>query len=185
MKQVYALVGLLAAASCSSPSTPGTTTLPATTRATAPAQLAAGAVQQAVATYISSHKADFTDYEPVRWSQPVAYTSVSEATVKGIGAMQLFDNALVPRNKALAEYRASLARHDAPARTEVIKARLRKATRYNDSLLAVANSLSGVKDTTLLGAEIVHYYRTKARTGFMVLDSATFVVYSTGKVEQL
>jgi hypothetical protein len=181
MKQVYALVGLLVAASCSSPSTPVTTTTPAT----APAQPDASSVQQAVTTYIKSHKADFTDYEPVRWSQPVAYTTVSEATIKGIVAMQLFDNALVPRNKALAAYKSSIARHDAPARMEAVKARYRKATKHNDSLLAIANSLTEVRDTTPLGTEIVHYYRTKAKTGFMVLDSTTFVVYFTGKVEQL
>lgn len=185
MKQVSALVGLLAAASCSSPSAPTTASSPPATQAAAPAQPAPDSVQQAVATYIRANAADFTGYEPVRWGRPVAYTKMNEAAIKGVVAMQLFDNALVPRNKALADYKASLARHDAPAKTEAIKARYGKANKYNDSLLAIANSFIGMKDTTHLGTEIVHIYRTKAKSGVMVLDSATFVVYATGKVEQL
>jgi hypothetical protein len=115
----------------------------------------------------------------------MAYTKLNEAAIKGVVAMQLFDNALVPRNKALADYKASLARHDPPARTEAIKARYGKANKYNDSLLAIANSFIGVKDTMRLGTEIGHTYRTRDKTGVMVRDSATFVVYTTGKVEQL
>jgi hypothetical protein len=185
MKQAFALVGLLAAASCSSPSPTTTTASPTITPDAAAAQQTASSVQQAVATYIKAHPTDFTGYEPVRWSQPLAYTKTGEATIKGVVAMQLFDNALVSRSKALAAYKASLARHDAPAKTEAVKARYRHANKYNDSLLAVANSFAGIRDTTRLGTEIVHLYRTKAKTGFMVLDSATFVVYPTGKVEQL
>jgi len=185
MKQAFALVGLLAATSCSAPTAPATATPAATTQATASAQLAADSVQQAVATYIKRNTADFVGYEPVRWGRPTAYTKLNEATIKGVVAMQLFDNALVPRNKALADYKASLARHDAPAKTEAIKARYGKANKYNDSLLAIANSFIGVRDTTRLGTEIAHTYRKKAKSGFMVLDSATFVVYTTGKVEQL
>jgi hypothetical protein len=184
MKQAFALVGLLAAASCSSPSAPATVAPSAATQTAAPAQ-ATDSVQQAVAAYINKNAADFAGYEPVRWSRPMAYTKLNEAAIKGVVAMQLFDNALVPRNKALADYKASLARHDAPAKTEAIKARYGKANKYNDSLLAIANSFIGVKDTTHLGTEIVHIYRTKAKSGVMVLDSATFVVYATGKVEQL
>jgi hypothetical protein len=185
MKQAFALAGLLAAASCSSPSAPATSTPAATTQAAAPTQPASDSVQQAVTTYIKANAADFSGYEPVRWSRPMVYTKLNEAAIKGVVAMQLFDNALVPRNKALADYKASLARHDAPAKTEAIKARYGKANKYNDSLLAIANSFIGVKDTTHLGTEIVHVYRTKAKGGVMVLDSATFVVYATGKVEQL
>lgn len=185
MKQAFALVGLLVAAGCSSPSAPATVSPAATTQAAAPAQQPADSVQQAVTTYIKANAAGFAGYEPVRWGRPTAYTKMSEAAIKGVVAMQLFDNALVPRNKALDAYKASVARHDAPARTEAIKARYGKANKYNDSLLAIANSFIGVKDTTRLGTEIMHTYRTKAKSGIMVLDSATFVVYSTGKVEQL
>lgn len=185
MKQAFALVGLLAATNCSSPSVPVTTSPAITTQTAAPVQQAADSVQQAVATYIKENTAAFTGYEPVRWGRPMAYTKMNEAAIKGVVAMQLFDDALVPRNKALAEYKASLARHDAPAKTEAIKARYGKANKYNDSLLAIANSFIGVKDTTRLGTEIAHTYRTRAKSGVMLLDSATFVVYATGKVEQL
>jgi hypothetical protein len=185
MKQAFTLVGLLATASCSSPSPITTTASPTIAPDAAAAQQTASSVQQAVATYIKAHPTDFTGYEPVRWSQPLAYTKTGEATIKGVVAMQLFDNALVSRSKALAAYKASLARHDAPAKTEAVKARYRHANKYNDSLLAVANTFASIRDTTRLGTEIVHLYRTKAKTGFMVLDSATFVVYPTGKVEQL
>ncbi|TVT37836.1 hypothetical protein FNT36_21990 [Hymenobacter setariae] len=138
-----------------------------------------------MASYIKANRAAFVGYEPVRWGQPVTYTKANEAAIKGVLAMQLFDDALVPRNKALAEYKASLARHDAPAKTEAIKARYGKANKYNDSLLAIANSFIGSKDTTRLGTQIAHIYRTKAKSGVMVLDSATFLVYRTGKVEQM
>lgn len=177
MKQAFALVGLLAAASCNSPSTPAATS-PATAKATDP-------VQQAVAAYIKANAADFVGYEPVRWGRPTVYTKLNEAAIKGVVAMQVFDDALVPRNKALAEYKASLARHDAPAKTAAIMARYGKANKYNDSLLVIANSFIGVKDTTRLGTEIMHTYRTKAQSGAAVLDSAAFVVYPSGKVEQL
>ena len=185
MKQAFALAGLLAAASCSSPSAPVTNTPATSTQAAAPGQPAADSLQQAVTTYIKANATDFADYEPVRWGRPMAYTKLSEAAIKGVVAMQRFDDALVPRNKALADYKASLARHDAPAKTEAIKARYGKANKYNDSLLVIANSFIGVKDTTHLGTEIVHTYRAKAKSGVMMLDSATFVVYTTGKVEQL
>ncbi|RZK30974.1 MAG: hypothetical protein EOO63_05330 [Hymenobacter sp.] len=185
MKQAFALLGLLAAASCSSPSAPVATSPTATTQAAASALPAADSVQQAVTTYIKANATNFTGYEPVRWSRPTPYTKMSEAAIKGVVAMQLFDEALVPRNKALDAYKASLARHDSPAKTEAIKGRYGKANKYNDSLLAIANTFIGVKDTTRLGTEIMHTYRTKAKSGVMVLDSATFVVYTTGKVEQL
>jgi hypothetical protein len=185
MKQAFALFGLLAASSCSSPSTPTATTPSATIPSTASNQQATDSVQQAIIGYIKAHAADFTGYEPLRWSRHMSYTKQDEAAIKGVLAMQLFDEALVPRNKALDEYKASLARHDAPAKTEAIKARYGRANKYNDSLLAIANSFIGVKDTTYLGTEVVHYYRTKANNGVMVRDSATFVVYPTGKVERL
>jgi uncharacterized lipoprotein NlpE involved in copper resistance len=186
MKQALTLVGLLAAVGCNSPSAPTTATTP-TAPASAPARPApaAQAVQQAVIAYIQANTAHFAGYEPVRWGRPAAYSKVNEAAIKGVVAMQLFDNALVPRNKALADYKASLARHDAPAKTEAIKARYGKANKYNDSLLAIANGFIGVKDTARLGTQIGHTYRTKSKSGVMVLDSATFVVYATGKVEQL
>jgi hypothetical protein len=99
--------------------------------------------------------------------------------------MQQFDNALAARNKALAEYNDALARHAAPAKVEMLKTRYRNATKHNDALLATANSFAGVKDTARLGAQLVHVYRTRARSGVMVLDSAAFLVHTTGVVERL
>ncbi|MGI4734731.1 MAG: hypothetical protein ACRYG7_06075 [Janthinobacterium lividum] len=183
MKKSLSLSLLLAAVGCNSPST---TSAPQTTT---PAQVATAAItdttQQAITTYIKANSTTFTNYEPVSWGRPTPYTKMSEAAIKGVVAMQIFDNALVPRNKALAEYKASLARHDAPAKTAAIMARYGKANKYNDSLLLIANSFIGVKDTTRLGTQVVHAYRAKNNAGAMALDSATFVVYPTGKVEQL
>ena len=174
MKNYFSLFLLLAAASaCSSP-------------AHSPeAAVLASPTQQAVAAYIKANSAAFAGYEPVRWGHPAAYTKMSEAAIKGVVAMKNFDDALVPRNQALADYKASLARHDDAAKTEAIKGVYGKANKYNDSLLLIANSFIGVKDTTRLGTEIVHTYRTKSKAGAVVLDSATFVVYPSGKVEQL
>lgn len=183
MKKFLPFSLLLAAASCSSPST--SSTPQATTPAPVAAAAATDTAQQAVAAYIKSNSAAFAGYEPVRWGRPTPYTKMSEAAIKGVVAMQVFDNALLPRNEALAEYKASLARHDAPAKTAAIMARYGKANKYNDSLLLIANSFIGVKDTTRLGTQVVHAYRTKNGTGTVALDSATFVVYPTGKVEQL
>lgn len=182
MRQAFALAGLLAAASCHSPAAPITAAAPA---ADAPAPPTASAVQQAVAAYIKANAAAFSGYEPVRWGRPLAYTKSSEAARRGMLAMQRFDEALGPRSKAFAVYRASLARHEPPARTQALKARYDKAARCSDSLLAAAATLSGVQDTTRLGTAIMHAYRTKAKSGFMVLDSAVFVVDASGRVEQL
>lgn len=182
MKKALLFLTLAAAAGCNAPSTPQTT---ASAPAAAPAAQPGNALQQAVAAYIKANAATFPSYEPVRWGRPTSYTKMNEAAIKGVVAMKVFDDALVPRNKALADYKASLARHDAPAKTEAIKAVYGKANKYNDSLLVIANSFIGVKDTTRLGTEIVHTYRTKSKAGTAVLDSATFVVYPTGKVEQL
>jgi hypothetical protein len=110
---------------------------------------------------------------------------MNEAAIKGVVAMNVFDAALIPRNKALAAYKASLARHDNHAKNEAIKAVYGRANKYNDSLLVIANSFIGVKDTTRLGTAIVHTYRAKDKAGKAVLDSASFVVYTSGKVEQL
>ena len=174
MKNNFFLFLLLAAAGCqSSPSHPEAAATPTDT------------TQQAVAAYIKANNAAFAGYEPVRWGRPAAYTKMSEAAIKGVVAMKNFDDALVPRNQAMADYKASLARHDAPAKTEAIKALYGKANKYNDSLLLIANSFIGVKDTTRLGTEVVHTYRAKNQAGTVVLDSATFVVYPSGKVEQL
>lgn len=175
MKNTALLVALLATAACNSSD--------ATKKAsTAPAP--ADSLQQAVTAFIKANAGTFPGYEAVRWGKPAQYTRMSEAAIKGVVAMKNFDDALVPRNQALADYKASLARHDTPAQTEVIKARYGKANKYNDSLLVIANSFIGVKDTTRLGMEIVHTYRTTSKRG-AVLDSATFVVYSNGRVEQL
>ncbi|RZJ86803.1 MAG: hypothetical protein EOO60_12995 [Hymenobacter sp.] len=180
MNKVFPLLALLVATSCSSPTGP---------QATTPTQAATAqptdSIQQAVATYIKANEAAFAGYEPVRWGPPAAYTKMNEAAIKGVVAMKNFDDALVPRNQALDNYKASLARHDAPAKTAAIMAKYGKANKYNDSLLLIANSFIGVKDTTRLGTQLVHTYRTKNATGTVVLDSATFVVYPKGKVEQL
>lgn len=151
----------------------------------APGTAATNPLHQAVSAYIQANASSFPAYEAVRWGSPLAYTKASEAAIKGVVAMKNFDDALIPRNQALADYKASLAKHDAPAKTEAIKARYGKANKYNDSLLAIANGFIGMKDTTRLGTEVVHTYRTKNKAGAVVLDSATFVVYPKGKVEQL
>ncbi|TPG65578.1 hypothetical protein [Hymenobacter nivis] len=177
-----ALVFLLAAASCNSPA-------PADKAAAgAPAARAAAptdTVQQAVAKYVAAHAAAFPGYEPVRWGPPAAYTKMNEAAIKGVVAMRAFDDALTPRNQALANYKASLARHDAPAKTAAIMAIYGKANKHNDSLLAIANSFIGVKDSARLGTQLVHAYRATNAAGALALDSATFVVYPGGRVEQL
>jgi hypothetical protein len=182
MKNVFpalVLSGLLAASCDSSPATRKNTATPP------PTEPVADTLQQAVAKYIQNNATAFPSYQSVRWSRPVVYTKMREAAIKGVVAMQAFDEALVPRNKALADYKASMARHDTPAQTEVIKARYGKANKYNDSLLAIANSFIGVTDTTRLGVELTHTYRAKNQQGAVVLDSATFVVYPTGEVKKL
>ncbi|MEJ7665189.1 MAG: hypothetical protein WKG07_39535 [Hymenobacter sp.] len=145
---------MAAAAGCNSPSTTQAAG-PAGTAVAAPAD----SLQQAVATYIKANGAEFTNYEPVRWGPPTSYTRQSEAAIKGFVAMKAFDDALVPRNQALANYKASLARHDPAARTTAIMALYGKANKYNDSLLVIANSFIGVKDTTRLGTQLAHTYR--------------------------
>ncbi|RZJ93091.1 MAG: hypothetical protein EOO60_05985 [Hymenobacter sp.] len=180
MTKIIPLLALVVATGCNSaPGSQATTTAPAS------APPPANGVQQAVAAYIKANEGVFAGYEPVRWGQPAAYTKMSEAAIKGVVAMKNFDDALVPRNQALANYKASLARHDAPAQTAAIMAKYGKANKYNDSLLLIANSFIGVKDTTRLGTQVVHTYRAKNKEGVVALDSATFVVYPTGKVEQL
>jgi hypothetical protein len=177
MKKAFFILTLLATAGCNSATAPQTA-ISTPAAATTP-------LQQAVTAYIHANKASFVDYEPVSWSAPVAYTKMSEAAIKGMAAMKVFDDALIPRNKALADYKASLSRKDSPAKTEAIKARYGKANKYNDSLLLIANSFIKVKDTTRLGTEIVHTYRARNNSGSVALDSTAFIVYKTGKVEQL
>lgn len=184
MKNALFLLVLLAVAGCNSSPTPPTAANPVVAPAS-PAATPASSAQQAVTAYIKANPANFAGYAPVRWSAPNAYTKMSEAAIAGVVAMQAFDDALTPRNKALADYKAALARHDAPARVEAIKARYGKANKYNDSLLAIANGIIGTTDTTRLGTQIGHTYRTKNPAGAVVLDSATFVVYRDGKVKQL
>ncbi|AMJ67883.1 hypothetical protein [Hymenobacter sp. PAMC 26628] len=183
MKNLFpALVFLLVATGCNS-SAPSDKTA-----AGSPAAKAAApndTLQQAVAKYVAAHAAAFPGYEPVRWGAPAAYTKINEAAVKGVVAMQAFDDALTPRNQALANYKASLARHDAPAKTAAIMALYGKANKHNDSLLVIANSFIGVKDSARLGTQLVHAYRAQNKAGALVLDSATFVVYPGGRVEQL
>ena len=155
------------------------------TKSGAASTAATNPLHQAISAYIQANASSFPAYEAVRWGSPMAYTKASEAAIKGVVAMKNFDDALIPRNQALADYKASLAQHDAPAKTEAIKARYGKANKYNDSLLAIANGFIGMRDTARLGTEIVHTYRTKNKAGAVVLDSATFVVYPQGRVEQL
>lgn len=183
MKNLFpTLVFLLAAAGCNSPAPAGKA---ATEAPTAKAAAPADTLQQAVAAYVAAHAAAFPGYEPVRWGAPAAYTKMNEAAIKGVVAMQAFDDALTPRNQALANYKASLTRHDAPAKTAAIMARYGKANKHNDSLLVIANSFIGVKDSARLGTQLVHAYRAKNKAGALALDSATFVVYPGGRVEQL
>ncbi|MGI4834030.1 MAG: hypothetical protein ACRYFK_11275 [Janthinobacterium lividum] len=180
MKKNLPLGLLVLAAGCNSPAT--------TTSAPAAAPVAAAPAtpeQQAVAGYVQAHTAAFPDYQSLGWGRPVAYTKAREAAIKGVVAMKVFDDALVPRNQALANYKAALARHAPPAEVAVVLARYGKANKYNDSLLVIANHFSGVRDSARLGTELAHVYRTKNKAGTLVTDSATFVVYKGGKVEQL
>lgn len=178
------LLGLLAVAGCGTSTTP--TTTPGAASAAVPASAApATAVQKAVTEYVQAHAAAFPAYQAVGWGRPVAYTKGREAAIKGVVAMKAFDDALVPRNKALQDYKDAVAKHAPAAAIEAAKARYGKRNKYNDSLLVIANSFTGVKDTTRLGTEIAHTYHTKNKAGAVVLDSTTFVVYRGGKVEQL
>lgn len=179
------LLGLLAVAGCNT-STSSTSTTPGTAASAAPAGAApATAMQKAVAGYIQAHAAAFPGYEPVSWGPPVAYTKGREAAIKGVVAMKAFDDALVPRNKALQDYKDAIAKHEPAAAVEAAKARYGKRNKYNDSLLVIANSFTGVKDTARLGTELAHTYHIKNKAGAVGLDSTTFVVYPGGKVEQL
>lgn len=179
MKKVFSSLALLMAVAGCNHAAP--------TQAAGPTEAAAPAdsLQRAVAAYFRARGAEFPGYEPVHWGRPTKYTRQSEAAIKGVVAMKAFDDALVPRNQALANYKASLARHDPPARTEAIKAAYGKANKHNDSLLVIANSFIGVKDTTHLGTELMHTYRRQGQGGALVLDSASFVVYPGGRVEML
>lgn len=180
MKKILPLGLLLLAAGCNSPAP--TTSAPAA----APAAVApASPEQQAVARYVQAHATAFPAYQPLGWGRPVAYTKAREAAIKGVLAMKVFDDALVPRNKALDAYKAALARHAPAAEVEAAKARYGKANKYNDSLLVIANRFLGVKDTARLGTELAHVYRAKNQAGALITDSATFVVYRGGRVEQL
>lgn len=175
-------LGLLVAAGCSGSSTPpNSPSAPSAATGTG----SATATQQAVAKYVQAHATVFPGYESVGWGQPVVYTKGREAAIKGVVAMKAFDDALVPRNKALQEYKDAVAKHEPAAAVDAAKSRYGKANKYNDSLLVIANSFTGVNDTARLGTEIAHRYRIKNQTGALVLDSATFVVYTSGKVEQL
>lgn len=176
MKRTASLLILLGAAACNSAND---------AKSVASAGASTNPIHQAVTAYIQANATSFPNYEAVRWGTPLTYTKANEAAIKGVVAMKNFDDALVPRNQALADYKASLAQHDAPAKTEAIKARYGKANKYNDSLLTIANGFIGVKDTARLGTEIVHTYRTKNKAGVLVVDSATFVVYPKGRVKQL
>lgn len=185
MKEFLPLGLLLLAAGCSSPA-PTTSAPAAAPPAAAPAAAApASPEQQAVASYIQAHANAFPGYEAQGWGNPVAYTKAREAAIKGVIAMKTFDDALVPRNKALGAYKAALARHAPAAEVEAAKGRYGKANKYNDSLLVIANRFLGVKDTARLGIELAHVYRAKNKAGALVTDSATFVVYRGGRVEQL
>jgi len=179
MKKNLPLGLLLLAAGCNSPAP--TTSTPAATPVAAPAS----PEQRAVVSYVKTHATAFPDYQPLGWGRPVAYTKAREAAIKGVLAMKVFDDALVPRNQALANYKAALARHAPAAEVEAAKARYGKANKYNDSLLVIANHFLGVKDTARLGTELAHVYRAKNQAGALVTDSATFVVYRGGRVEQL
>ena len=182
MKKAFPLLILLAAAGCTNSSAPQTAATPTVaTKDTTPTD----SLQRAVVAFIRTNGTEFPGYEPVNWGRPTIYTRQSEAAIKGVVAMKAFDDALVPRNQALADYKASLARHDPPARNKAIAAVYGKANKHNDSLLVIANSFIGVTDTTRLGTELVHRYHIKNKTGAVMLDSATFVVYPSGKVEQL
>ncbi|TDN38332.1 hypothetical protein A8B98_23505 [Hymenobacter sp. UV11] len=182
MRKAFPLLFLLAAAGCNSSSAPQTA---ATPTGAANEGTPADSLQRAVVAFMHTNGTEFPSYEPVSWSKPAVYTRQSEAAIKGVVAMKAFDDALVPRNQALANYKASLARHDPPARNKAIEALYGKANKHNDSLLVIANSFIGVSDTTRLGTELVHRFRFKNKSGAVVLDSATFVVYPGGKVEQL
>ncbi len=176
MKKPLPLLLLFAAVGCNNFSAPETA---------ADETATADPLHQAVSDYIRDNAAAFPNYEPVRWGRPTAFTKMSEAAIKGMGAMQAFDDALMPRNQALADYKAAVARHEPPARVEAIKARYSKANKHNDSLLVIANGFIGIKDDTRLGTQIVHAYRAKNKSGAVALDSATFVLYPGGKVERL
>lgn len=177
---------LLALAGCGTSTTSQTPAAKPGSAAAVPATAApADSLQQAVATYVKAHADAFPDYQAVGWGKPVAYTKAREAAIKGVVAMKAFDDALVPRNKALQDYKTAVARRQPAAQVAAVKARYGKANKYNDSLLRIANSFLGVKDTARLGTEIAHTYRTKGKTGATVLDSTTFVVYRNGKVDQL
>ena len=181
MKKAFTLLALLAAAASCNQAAPTQGASPAGTASAAPTD----SLQQAVATYLKANAAKFPGYEPVRWGRPAVYTRQSEAAIKGVVAMKAFDDALVPRNQALANYKASLARHDPAARTEAIKGVYGAANKHNDSLLVIANSFIGVKDTTRLGMQLAHTYRHQNKAGAVVLDSASFLVHPGGRVEML
>jgi hypothetical protein len=110
----------------------------------------------AIAAHLKKELNDPASYEGVRWGAPVHFTRQ--------------DSAAAAASKLSSEYTATEEQGRTSRRTYLIH---------------TAIKLENVTDTTRVGVRLTHAYRAKNKLGAVVLDSAQFVVYSGGKVEQL
>jgi hypothetical protein len=110
----------------------------------------------AVTAYLQKNLNDPASYEVARWGKYVRWTRQDSA---GAAAERLE-----------AEYDKSVGVLSDEQRAKI-----------SHSAILLGN----VTDTTRIGTYLTHAYRAKNKLGATVLDSAQFVVYKNGQVQQL
>ena len=138
----------------------------------------------AVTAYLKKNMNDPASYASARWGRPTVYrqrqadsAAAAEkqkvwrtlANHAGTAIDSLHEIKLFPTSEAL--QKTSYSAQVAAARA--------------DSLLPIITKLAASTDTARLGTVLTHAYRGKNKLGAVVLDSAQFVVYKNGRVQQL
>jgi hypothetical protein len=110
----------------------------------------------AVTDHLKKNLNDPASYEAARWGKPVRFTRQ--------------DSAGIVSERLEAEYDKSVNILSDEQRAKI-----------SHSAIVLGN----ITDTTRVGTYLTHAYRAKNKLGALVLDSAQFVVYQNGKVQQL
>lgn len=138
----------------------------------------------AVTTYLKKNMNDPASYTVARWGRPAVYRQRQADSLAAVGEQRKWQPLAAHAKSAIDSLHQVKLFPDVESLRKASRLGM-AAARAADSLQLIIDKLLASKDTARLGTLLTHAYRGKNKLGAVVLDSAQFVVYKDGRVQQL
>lgn len=141
----------------------------------------------AVTAYLKKNLDDPSSYQSANWGKQKPFTQQDVDIERAADYLSAHQKQRQTGNTASQHYidMADLSSTPEDGLAQLAKAKrvLAVFTHRGDSIMALYNKAKASTDTTRLGTVLTHAYRAKNKSGALELDSATFTILRTGKVE--